>query len=85
MQQLDDYETSIRICACGEKFSWAGWSDKLQQWMRIHAQHCNQFQATVTIDGHGGHSAGAGVGVGAGDIQISRTKRNEIELLNVRR
>jgi len=51
MQQFDDYETSTRVCACGARFTWAGWSDDLDAWMREHAPHCNQFTSTVTVDG----------------------------------
>lgn len=53
IRQVDDYETSTRVCPCGASFTWAGCDDRLDEWMKIHLAHVEgaEVPATVSADG----------------------------------
>lgn len=41
MQQIDDLDSSTRICPCGGSYSWSGSDDYLSKWMSEHEPHSN--------------------------------------------
>jgi hypothetical protein len=51
IRQVNDYETSTRICPCGASITWSGWSDDLDDWMSEHAKHATGFEDETSVDG----------------------------------
>lgn len=39
MRQIDDYESSTRVCSCGSSITWSGPDAALDEWMRTHGAH----------------------------------------------
>ena len=52
-KQFDGYETSTRVCPCGAAFTWSGFSDDLDGWMKIHEPHAGgrSVKQETTADG----------------------------------
>lgn len=36
MEQIDNTNSSTRICVCGSQITWEGFDDRLDEWMAIH-------------------------------------------------
>jgi len=47
--QFDDYETSTRVCPCGDRFTWSGFSDRLDAWMLLHKPHAEDGVETLQV------------------------------------
>lgn len=55
-KQYDDYETSTRVCPCGERITWSGASEELEAWMKVHQRHVDDGQV-VQIETEDGKRA----------------------------
>jgi hypothetical protein len=59
-RQIDDYDSSTRICPCGAQITWSGFSDKLDDWVTLHEGHAGSTAVEFTISADGQRAYGAG-------------------------